>query len=275
MGSGAATERSAFLDLVRLELACLVIFSHSFGLFTGAEPGAFGDTLGGWAVRGFFLLSGCLIAKSWLSDTNLIRFTRRRFARIVPAFVVAFVLSVALGVAFGARPPLSLARDLALLLPPDMLAFPGSRGAFVNGPMGTIHWEVLCYAATPLLFSLPARRLWLICAWAAAAATTLTAGLGPPLYLLCFLTGAAASALPGHLPPMRLKLPDVSYGTYLYGWPVQKALVALGVGNPWTLFALALPVSLALGYASCILIERPAMAFGRVRRASIVTTAIA
>ena len=30
MGPGAATERSAFLDLVRLALAALVIFSHAF-----------------------------------------------------------------------------------------------------------------------------------------------------------------------------------------------------------------------------------------------------
>jgi peptidoglycan/LPS O-acetylase OafA/YrhL len=264
-------ERSAFLDLVRLELAILVIFSHSFGLFTGAEPGAFGFTLGDWSVHGFFLLSGYLIVSSWRADPSLRRFARRRFLRITPAFAVAFVLSVALGVAFGARPTLSLARDLAFLLPPDMLAFAGSRGPFVNGPMWTIHWEVICYVLTPLLFGVLSRRLWFVSAWAALVGVTVISGNDRAMFLLCFLTGAAASALPLHnWPKLRIaRLPDVSYGTYLYGWPVQKTLVVLGVGSPWALFVLALPIALGLGFASCILIERPAMALGRPRTAPV------
>lgn len=55
---------------------------------------------------------------------------------------------------------------------------------------------------------------------------------------------------------------DVSYGLYLYAFPVQQALVAsLGAGlGPLAMFALALPITYALALASWRLVERPALA---------------
>ena len=256
--------RSTFFDLVRLELAAAVIVSHSFGLYTGTEPGVLGASLGTWCVRGFFLLSGYLIAQSWRQDPHIGRFALRRFCRIVPAFAVAFVLSVGLGVTFGATPPITLWRDLLLLMPPDMLAFPGSHGAFVNGPMWTIHWEAICYALTPLLFPLLTHRRTAAVAWvsAGAAAFVFSSDRDVAAFLFCFLAGALASDHPMSIAVPGIKrLPDISYGVYLYGWPVQKALVALGVNSPWILFALTMPVVVALGFASHWLIERPAMRY--------------
>lgn len=55
---------------------------------------------------------------------------------------------------------------------------------------------------------------------------------------------------------------DLSYGTYLFAFPVQQAIVAAchGVLKPSELLALALPVTLVLAVASWNLVERPALA---------------
>lgn len=55
---------------------------------------------------------------------------------------------------------------------------------------------------------------------------------------------------------------DVSYGVYIYGWPVQQMLWTIGAGLSlhWLInAALALPIAYALGWASWLLVEKPAM----------------
>jgi peptidoglycan/LPS O-acetylase OafA/YrhL len=56
----------------------------------------------------------------------------------------------------------------------------------------------------------------------------------------------------------RLKwIPDISYGLYLYGWPVQKLLINKIPGiSPISLFFLAMVISAACGYLSWICVER-------------------
>ena len=57
---------------------------------------------------------------------------------------------------------------------------------------------------------------------------------------------------------------DVSYGVYLYGWPVQMLLVWLIPGiTPTFLFPVALILSYGLGYASWNWIEKPALQLKR------------
>jgi peptidoglycan/LPS O-acetylase OafA/YrhL len=61
------------------------------------------------------------------------------------------------------------------------------------------------------------------------------------------------------LPPIPRGL-DLSYGTYLWAFPVQQAIVALAnVTAPLALFAIATPVVLAIAVASWLCIERPAL----------------
>lgn len=54
---------------------------------------------------------------------------------------------------------------------------------------------------------------------------------------------------------------DLSYGLYIYGWPVEQSLVALhGGAMPWeTLFAEALPITAALAFLSWHLVEKRAL----------------
>ncbi|MET4639292.1 acyltransferase [Mycetocola sp. 2940] len=84
---------------------------------------------------------------------------------------------------------------------------------------------------------------------------------------------AAFAALPFVLLLLRLSavLPlhrvgaryDMSYGIYIYGWPVQQllALVTLGTGMPVAGFiALSLVLTAPLAFLSCLVVERPALA---------------
>lgn len=67
---------------------------------------------------------------------------------------------------------------------------------------------------------------------------------------------------------------DVSYGLYLYAWPVQQTTVVLGWNSwgfvAWTLTSLA--ISLLLAWASWILVERPAANRASKATASRTTT---
>jgi peptidoglycan/LPS O-acetylase OafA/YrhL len=73
-----------------------------------------------------------------------------------------------------------------------------------------------------------------------------------PLLLL-----ATSSSI--QLPRVR-RIGDISYGTYLYGWPVEQVLRSfIGPVSGWLLFAAALPVAYLCGYASWRLVERPAL----------------
>ncbi len=54
---------------------------------------------------------------------------------------------------------------------------------------------------------------------------------------------------------------DLSYGLYIYGWPVEEGVIwALGGRAPWwQVFALAVPATAALAFVSWHVIERPAL----------------
>lgn len=58
-----------------------------------------------------------------------------------------------------------------------------------------------------------------------------------------------------------LRLGDYSYGIYVFAFPVQQFIVWwLGISNPITLFALAMPATLLLAMISWHLVERRALA---------------
>lgn len=58
---------------------------------------------------------------------------------------------------------------------------------------------------------------------------------------------------------------DVSYGVYIYGWPVQQ-IVALAVGSSlpvWLFIVLSVAGTLPLAFLSCRFVEQPALALKR------------
>ncbi len=56
---------------------------------------------------------------------------------------------------------------------------------------------------------------------------------------------------------------DLSYGVYLYAFPIQQLLVyrGLGSGRPWLLTALTLPPVFVAAFISWVSVERPALQF--------------
>ena len=54
---------------------------------------------------------------------------------------------------------------------------------------------------------------------------------------------------------------DLSYGLYIYGWPVEEGVIWLLGGHAawWQVFAIALPATAAFAFLSWHLVERPAL----------------
>ena len=52
---------------------------------------------------------------------------------------------------------------------------------------------------------------------------------------------------------------DISYGTYLYAFPIQQLMVPVVGNHPWLISATALPLTLVAALTSWLLVERPAL----------------
>ncbi len=82
-------------DFVRLAAACAVIWGHAYPLLAmGMPPLVLGTTVSTFAVKVFFAISGYLVAASWISDPQPMRFAAKRALRILPALWVVVILSV-------------------------------------------------------------------------------------------------------------------------------------------------------------------------------------
>lgn len=93
-----AAHRANNFDAVRLVAAAAVIWGHSHPLTRTPDVGFMGNTVQSFAVKVFFVISGFLITKSWLSDPNLLRYLEKRSLRIFPALaVVVAVCALVLG----------------------------------------------------------------------------------------------------------------------------------------------------------------------------------
>lgn len=340
----AECEQNNF-NLMRLLLALVVIFSHSYPITLGPE----GDTraepilqfthhqtlAGPVAVDAFFLISGFLITASWLRSKSFLAYFLKRVLRIYPGFIVAMGFSAALIWAlcpeFRAtvvRPQdwLSSFFQNLLLLSNSSITGPGifsmnPSPRVVNGPLWTIPIEFFCYLLVlfvGLCGLFQRRRLILGFVSAAFVLYTVSAFNGNnPFYrcLICFSVGATAWLWQDKIPfskraalgcaiillaasqfrpwfliafPIcgsycliwlaygpRLSFSgwtdktDLSYGTYLYGCPVQQ-LLAMNIAwrQPWINFGLAVPLTLCVALLSWHLVERPFLAMKKRLRKS-------
>lgn len=113
---------------------------------------------------------------------------------------------------------------------------------------------------------LPRRGSWALVAAGALVVSDFMPGpvfvLVVPLawtYLVLWVASARAVRLPAWFARS-----DYSYGTYLYGWPIQQLVIGeLGVVSPPLVFAISLPVTLAAAAVSWYVVERPAQALKR------------
>ncbi|WP_376099797.1 acyltransferase family protein [Roseomonas sp. CCTCC AB2023176] len=334
-------------DAVRIVAATMVIYGHAFPLTGNVGPGFLGNSIATIGVKIFFVTSGFLITRSWLSDPDPVRFVLRRGLRIMPGLIGAILFTIlilgpaftALGLAeYAAHSGTALYLWNILLFPIYYLpgvftqnVYPGA----VNGSLWSLPPEVLMYLLTPFLLGRREQSgrvaLPVFCLLLGTLAISLVRVLPTPSQAVVYGTGVtslldvavyfqigAVCALFGwerfarpllslamlglsawwvvqnavltelvlflvlpfavisvgqqrlaFLSPI-LRRNDVSYGLYLYGFPVQQALIAL-TGNqmtPMANLAAALPVTLVLAVLSWRLIERRALSWKPQRRPS-------
>jgi peptidoglycan/LPS O-acetylase OafA/YrhL len=168
---------------------------------------------------------------------------------------------------------LGLGIGLALMLPP--LTFPG---VWTIGQLAAR--SAIMFAAGAVLYQwrnvIPA-RWWLV---AICAVVVVAAGVLLPDYrVVAGLALAYAVVVSGaliHNKHLRLRT-DLSYGVYIYAYPVQQLLAILGLValNPFAFFAVATAATAPLAAASWFLIEKPAMSLkSRLQHRAKTTTSI-
>jgi peptidoglycan/LPS O-acetylase OafA/YrhL len=346
--SDATKPASNTIGALRLILASLVIFSHSPEMLDGdlhRDPFyRIFHTLsfGSLAVDVFFLISGYLIAASFVSSRSVGDYFLKRILRIYPAFVVCslvciFIVAPLAGAKLdmiGAAAWGRLTYRILMLKSPEVAGvFNGFPFPVLNGSAWTISYEFRCYILAALfgimdlyrrpkiflmlsgvvlcanlvlgarwagtlhvapwidaVFGDPPRDVRLLAAfmtgtcfwlcreslafqarWAAPAAVLLIVLLCIPL-----LAESALFLLGGYVlfwvafnvrwePLLALNSKDdVSYGVYLYAWPVGCLLIWYWNTIPLlALDAFTLGGAVLCGFASWFLVERPAMRWKR------------
>jgi peptidoglycan/LPS O-acetylase OafA/YrhL len=130
-------------------------------------------------------------------------------------------------------------------------------------------WELLAMFLVGTLAFLYRERVVLspkvMFALVALMIVTLKTSMAPAVYLVTVpyvLLTVGYSTLPWL---RRLTAPgDVSYGIYIYAFPVQQVLAHIRPGtNPWLAAALAFPITYVLAYASWRIVEKPALRLKR------------
>ena len=286
------------ITAARLGLALLVVVSHSFVLTGHLEPlvAETGQlSLGFAAVLGFFGLSGWLLAGSRLRTTPL-PFLRNRALRIYPAYWIAILFTAAVAVAFGGTLEHALhfvGSNLTILGSGEGRIEPAFGGWAVNGSLWTLGVELACYialAVTPIRWLRPvsvglvatflalwpfltpfvtvlflafavgaAVRIWNIPTTVRSCGVALVVAIGLYALHLTPLAGMAlAYAALGlmHL-PLRVER-DLSYGVYVFAYPITLALGSLGASTAVAAIA-TIAIVLPLSLASWTWVERPAI----------------
>lgn len=343
--------RTNSLNLFRLVLAALVLFAHAFYIAgRGIGPHIQGENLGGWAVAGFFVLSGFLITRSRFRH-RLGNYIVLRMARILPAFWACLVVTV---VVFAPLALVMQSRSLDGYLTTGPTPFSyvwanwtllmnqydvGTTLASVpypgawNGSLWTLYYEFACYLIVAAVgcFAVVRRSVVpLLLMWAVSVLVRATDehwasyqlderavllakllpyflggavahfvieryGLPHVLGAPALLVGVTALATIPHVggqlaaPALAIGLVwlstvvpqpglvarhDVSYGFYIYAWPVQQLLVVAGLHDRSFVLYLGVSalVTAAMATASWLLLERPVMRVAQARIAAGRTT---
>ncbi len=320
------------LDLLRLILATTVAVVHSSAIAYGHQPHLGTHEVGELAVDAFFVLSGFLVARSFLQLGSVGRYAWHRFLRIMPAFWVCLLLTATLVAPAAAalegreagsiypesfgyvlRNGLLFISDFSVAGLPTQTAVPH----VVNGALWTLFYEAVCYVGVIALGVAGAltRRRWLTVAATVLVAAVLLgqeAGLLPErggLFLRFFLMFGLGTlgllygsrvqirrrwlvlalvvlavtlwapmdyrAIGGSIafayvclyavvrtPWLRHRpRADLSYGMYVYHWPIETLLVLAGATALTQAGYTLLAVFLA-GLAATLswyLIEKPAL----------------
>lgn len=279
-------------DALRLIGAFLVLISHQFALSGRQEPRVVGDhSFGNLGVLIFFAISGYLVTASWLKDPHILRFTARRVLRMAPALCVSISLTLAVVAALGLTGfpgnPRHLTNGSLWTIPyevycyglllvagvatwrPSIVLTVGILAYFVLSGLQSgeafLAYFGLFFAAGSVLRAYPYLRktvptlVFLVLGFALMHVDQTKLGLAFVVPSLTIAIGVRS------WPGLRdiSKIGDLSYGIYIYAWPVQQIGVALlGRQTPYLeLLAITVPVTVALAAASWHLVEKKVLRF--------------
>ncbi|QJX46102.1 acyltransferase [Hymenobacter taeanensis] len=155
-------------DAVRLGLALVVVFCH-LAVLTGLP--AFQPFLAylsaDFAVKGFFVLSGCLVTRSFLSSTSGLDYAEKRVRRIYPAYLTTILVAWLVGLAATHLPAAEFlgtkeaynylvanATFLNFLQPTLPGVFEQHPVPVMNASLWTIKVELCLYCCVPVLMYL-------------------------------------------------------------------------------------------------------------------------
>ncbi len=335
-----AEGRNNNFNLIRFMAAFAVVISHSSPIVRGGDATELlfletGYTLGHHAVNVFFVVSGFLIARSFIRSRDVYEYMSARALRLIPGLMIAslitafilgpLVTSVSLSEYFSDSVTWIYAPLITSMVAENTMTLKGvfDTVPFVdelNTPLWTLRWEGLAYLGVMVLGLLgillsPARFGMVLAAFVAVfmAVTAFTnlrveisaidhalrlgfifllggafyiyrsripLGIVPALlawglvylvkdtvfYQITMIVALSYSTfwfayVPGGIIRQFNKFNDVSYGIYIYGFPIgQVTIMLLPFLNPFTLLLVMTPFLLVAATLSYRLIEAPAMA---------------
>lgn len=147
-------------DLIRLVLASAVFAYHALALSSLAPMSGLERVWGQiaeFAIQGFFIVSGALVAGSLVRSQSLADYAGKRIRRLYPAYAVVILVPALISLLMGGRVREVLeyvAANLAFLnfLSPDLPGlFEGHRFSEVNGALWTLKIEVMFYFSLPVI----------------------------------------------------------------------------------------------------------------------------
>ena len=166
----AREKRDNNFNIIRFVAAIMVMAGHMAYIGGYTLPTLWGEGIQALGVKIFFLIGGFLIAKSWESDSNPVRYMTKRVFRIFPA-LIAFTLVAA----YVIGPILSTLTINEYFQSPlvrnylrNILLFPAYSlpGVFetnpypnaVNGSLWTLPIEFAMYILVPIILILAGKK---------------------------------------------------------------------------------------------------------------------
>jgi peptidoglycan/LPS O-acetylase OafA/YrhL len=222
------------LDFLRFVFASLVVFTHSFNILARVEDEPVVRLTSGQfaaatiAVNAFFVISGFLIAASWMRCKGLGDYLKKRALRIYPGFIVVVLFAVLFAGLMGTDNRSTYLHDhrtysfiyRQLLFRPDPCLYhtfaQSHTPSLPLGSLATLRYEVGCYLLIPVLAwcGLFRRRAGVLILFASTLALYMFLEMhhiapgGPyPFRLLTyFLAGVTFYLYQDHIPYSRLGL---------------------------------------------------------------------
>lgn len=325
--------RNNSFDILRLSFAALVAIAHGMDLHSNSQLFWGSSGLSDFGLDGFFILSGFLVTRSYLSLNSFARYAWHRFLRIMPGFwvcllVVAFVVAPLAAVLQGMSPTVPFTGEPSafgfvffnvglLMVQYDIAGILAStpHSPSFDGSLWTLVFEAFCYAvvgALGITGILQRRRVVVAATVAVLAVLTVLQEAGVPVFIndrllrlvFVFLLGAVAYLYAERIPmhpalaagaavvflgsvaafdnyrvlgaaplaylylwlgsclPLRWSMrTDLSYGLYVYHWPIYQLLVLTELASLPTggFVVVGIAVTLIPAAMSWFLVEKPAL----------------